>query len=597
MKRSLAAVALLLAGLVLVSSLAVLLPGSEASPGTQGSSLSAASGGSSLVTWAASEYCSDDAHPGLVEDVIPHCPSAVGYGAPPVVMYNATRQDTGTPVWMSAANNSSGEVVILANSVLTQPNSGPIFDFPTMWAYLPSRGWLNLTSASGLGDVPGSLGYDLARAGGCMAWDPQEHYFLVVAGQNATTSSDSNFWSFTYAPGTQPLPGGTWTNQSDEITGWNTTSCEMAWYPPGNEMVLDGSPYSPGGNSGSYATWNGGGGWSPYPSYYTQPPCAHNATMAYDPVDREIVWFGGSTIGCDSASSAGHLLSYTWAYTGGPYWSNLSSQVSTYPPAREWATEVTTAFGSVLVGGSDESSAPSSGVLNDTWLFEGGTWTQLSISVGAGSGPYCGRYAASTGQLNGSAFLLFGGATTGTGSCPPLQSGDYDQPFEGGDWALNDTWTVTGIAQSPSGLATNSTGLPCTSASLAWKQPSPPYGQSVVNDTIFVYDSAGTLVEKVSTNGAATSTVVSNLVCSATYTVKVEAWFSSGLASPFSAALAFLTGSATGSGGSSGGGSSSGAYDLTVIAIAVAAAVAVVAVVAVLARPRRPSGVHRGQQR
>ncbi|HEV2165751.1 MAG TPA: hypothetical protein VGS23_02050 [Thermoplasmata archaeon] len=597
MTPGLTVAAILLAVIVTVSAFAVLIPGPRAAPDSQGTPLSATLGDSSLVTWTASEYCSDDAHPGFEGYVIPYCAEGAGYGAPPVVMYNATRQDTGTPVWMSAANNSSGEVVVLANSVLTQPEDGPLFDYPTMWAYLPSRGWLNLTSASGLGNTPGSVGYDLARAGGCLAWDPQQHYFLVVAGQNTTTSSDSNFWSFTYTPGTQPLPGGAWTNRSSEIAGWNTTGCEMAWYPPGNEMVIDGTPYSPGGNSGSYATWSGGGGWSPYPSYYTQPPCSHNATMAYDPVDREIIWFGGSTAGCVTSGSSGQVLSYTWAYTGGPYWSNLSLRITNTPPAREWASEVTTAFGAVLVGGSDEPSTPSSGVLNDTWLFEGGAWSQLALSISSGSGAYCPRYAASSGELNGSAFLLFGGATTGTGACPPLPSGDYDQPFFGGDWALNDTWTVTGIAQSPSGLSTNSTGLPCSSASLSWNQPSPPYGQSVVNDTVFVYDSTGALIQKVSTNGPATSTVVSRLACSGSYSFQVEAWFSSGLASPLSAALGFLTGSATGSGQSSGGNSSSDAFELTVIAIAVAAAVVLVAVVAVVARPRRPSGVQRGQRR
>lgn len=556
-------------------------------------SLSSGPEGSSQVTWEASEYCSDDAAPGRLEYyVTPYCPEGAGYAAPPAVMFNATGADTGVPVWMSAANNSSGEVVVLANSVLTQPYYQPVYDYPTMWTYLPSRGWLNLTAASGLDGSVGSLGYDLARAGGCMAWDPAQHYFLAVVGQNQTSS---NLWSFTYTPGSQPLPGGTWGNRSSEISGWNATGCEMAWFPPGNEMVLDGTLSGSPSGGGTYATWSGNGGWSTFPSYYTQPPCAHNATMAYDPVDRELVWFGGITTGC--TTSPGQLLSYTWAYDGSPYWTNLSSEVTSAPPAREWASFTTTAFGPVLLGGSDDPTLPDSGVLDDAWLFLRDSWSSLSLSLASGSGTFCPRYAASTGELNASAFLLFGGATTGTGGCPPIPSGDFDQPFEGGDWALNDTWTITGIVQAPSSVQSNSTGLPCTSVALSWNQPTPPFGQSVVNDTVFLYDSTGTLVQKVSTNGPATSAVLSDLQCSSSYSLRVQAWFSSGLASPLSAALGFLTGSATGSGQSSGAGSSAGAFDLTVIVLAVLAAVVLVTILAVVSRPRRPSGHERGQRR
>ncbi|MGH9030415.1 MAG: fibronectin type III domain-containing protein [Acidimicrobiales bacterium] len=591
MKPTLPVLAVLLSVLVSVSALsAAFAPPGRFGPSSS-PSLAPAAGAESLVTWSASEYCSDDAHPGFAGYVVPFCVAGAGYAAPPAAMYNATGQDTGVPVWMSASNNSSGEVVVLANSVLTRPTSGPVYDYPTMWAYLPARGWLNLTAASGLGRSLGTLGYDLARAGGCMAWDPQQHYFLVAAGQN---QSSSNFWSFTYTPGSQPLPGGTWTNRSSEITGWNTTGCEMAWYPPGNAMVLDGTGSGYPSSGGVYATWSGGGGWSPYPSYYTQPPCAHNATMAYDPVDREIVWFGGVTTGC--TTSPGLILSYTWAYTGGPYWSNLSSSITSAPPAREWASVTTTAYGAVLLGGDDDPVDPSAGVLNDTWIFVRGEWSPFSLSIDSGGGAYCPRYAASTGGLNATAFLLFGGATTGTGGCPPLQ-GDFDQPFEGGDWALNDTWTVTGVAQSPSDLRTNATGLPCSSADLSWTQPAPPYGQSVVNDTVFVYDSTGDLAQAVSTNGPAASTTVSALECSSAYSFRVQAWFSAGLASPLSAALGFLTGSASGTGQSSGGNSTSSTFELLVIVVAVAAATAVIVVAAVVTRRGRPSGPRRGQRR
>ena len=230
------ALALVLVTVLVVLALVLLGP---SAPEAAGSSRGVVTPASipSAVSWTASEYCASDAHPGFLGFVVPYCPVGAGYAAPPVTMYNVTGSATGVPVWMSAANNSSGEVVILANSVLTQPTAQPVYDFPTMWAYLSSRGWLNLTAASALGTTPGTLGYDLEVSGGCMAWDPAEHYFLAVAGQD---KASGNGWTFTYAPGSSPLPGGTWTNRSSEVTGWAMTSCEMAWDPPTQEMLLYG---------------------------------------------------------------------------------------------------------------------------------------------------------------------------------------------------------------------------------------------------------------------------------------------------------------------------------------------------------------------
>jgi hypothetical protein len=100
---------------------ALLLTGlsATATAGASGASVSPAST-PPAVSWTASEACSSDAHPGLLlAFVVPYCASGAGYAAPPVVMYNVTGATTGIPVWMSAANNSSGEVVVVANNVLT----------------------------------------------------------------------------------------------------------------------------------------------------------------------------------------------------------------------------------------------------------------------------------------------------------------------------------------------------------------------------------------------------------------------------------------------------------------------------------------------
>ena len=572
-------VALALVATLVVSALLLTGFSATATAGASGASVSPAST-PPAVSWTASEYCASDARPGFLGFVVPYCPVGAGYAAPPVTMYNVTGAATGVPVWTAAANNSSGEVVILANSVLTQPTAQPVYDFPTMWAYFPSRGWLNLTAASALGTTPGTLGYDLEVSGGCMAWDPTEHYFLVVAGQD---KASGNGWTFTYAPGSNPLPGGTWTNRSSEVTGWAMTSCEMAWDPPTQEMLLYGPAL--GGTGADFWYWSGNGGWAgSYPTAsYGGPPCAFNATAAYDPVSQKVVFFGGSTAGCTSRPSP--VLSYTYVWMGSTSWSNLSSVLTVTPPGRAWATLSTTAFGAVLMGGDASPTDPAAGVLNDTWLFDG-LWVPETLALSAGSGTFCPRYAASAGSLNSTAFLLFGGGTTGTGSCDP-------QPFMGGLYALNDTWTVSGVALPPSNPQENQTGLPCTDAQLSWTNPMPPYGLSIVNDTVYLYGSTGTLVQTISTNGPATSVVVTGLACGSSYTFQVRGWFSDGAPSPLSAALSFLTGSAAGNGQGGGGGSSGSGLDLTLVAIVVVVTVVAIAVVGMSARRRRPRGRER----
>ena len=236
------------------------------------------------------------------------------------------------------------------------------------------------------------------------------------------------------------------------------------------------------------------------------------------------------------------------------------------------------------MGGDASPTNPTAGVLNDTWLFDG-QWVPESLALSAGSGTFCPRYAASAGSLNATSFLLFGGGTTGTGSCDP-------QPFMGGLYALNDTWTVAGVALPPSNPQENQTGLPCTDAQLSWTNPTPPYGLSIVNDTVYLYGSTGTLVQTVSTNGPATSVVATGLACGASYTFRVRGWFSDGAPSPLSAALSFLTGSAAGN-GQGGGGSSGNETDLTLIVVGVAVAVVAVVVVGMSFRRRRSGGRER----
>ena len=136
-----------------------------------------------------------------------------------------------------------------------------------------------------------------------------------------------------------------------------------------------------------------------------QPPARDYASMAYDSGTGQLVLFGGYD------SSSGGFLNDTWTWNG-TTWTQQSPTTS--PPARDFASM---AYDSVtgqlvLFGGLG-----SSGELNDTWTWNGTTWTQQSPATSPSARDFASMaYDSVTGQL-----VLFGGQSS---------SGN-----------LNDTWT------------------------------------------------------------------------------------------------------------------------------------------------------------
>lgn len=127
------------------------------------------------------------------------------------------------------------------------------------------------------------------------------------------------------------------------------------------------------------------------------PPALASASVAYDPVDRTTVLFGGCLANqCPSEQ--------TWIFANGT-WTNVT-RPSDAPPARENAAIDFDAnmAGLLLFGGLGAGSVP----LNDTWLFAAGRWTNLTY-VGGGPSPRYGAMMAfdSAPEENGS--VLFGG--------------------------------------------------------------------------------------------------------------------------------------------------------------------------------------------
>lgn len=148
----------------------------------------------------------------------------------------------------------------------------------------------------------------------------------------------------------------------------------------------------------------------------TQAPSARSgAAMAYDATEAETVLFGGT-------NTASQTLNDTWIFKGGA-WTNITSELATSPPP---LSEALMAFDAadgylVLFGGTP---AGSSSFGNTTWGFTGTTWEPLpSLPVGIAAWPAL-AYDASDQQV--------------------IFTGEIDQPccsgetwsYVGGHWTL-----------------------------------------------------------------------------------------------------------------------------------------------------------------
>jgi len=145
------------------------------------------------------------------------------------------------------------------------------------------------------------------------------------------------------------------------------------------------------------------------------PPPVYGESVAYDPVANETILFGG----CYIAQCPGNE---TWAFSNGG-WTNLTPR-SGSPPAREDASmDFDANMGGLLLFGGNSASGTA---LNDTWLFRGGRWTNLTY-IGPAPTARWGAALAFDPDPEANGSVLYGGC--GIGGC-----------------AFNDTWAWEGGA-------------------------------------------------------------------------------------------------------------------------------------------------------
>jgi len=177
-------------------------------------------------------------------------------------------------------------------------------------------------------------------------------------------------------------------------------------------LLFGGEHYGTIPSSDYNDTWTfQGGHWTNVTHPADAPPQGTGFMMADDPADHEVVLFGG-------LSAHNQVLNDTWTYAAGT-WTNVTAAVGAAPPATFWGSmSYDNATGTVVLFGGQTGFTESLDYTNATWSFHDDRWTNLApprtpsarISSSLAYDPAAG------------ALLLFGGMNYTAGP-------------------LNDTWT------------------------------------------------------------------------------------------------------------------------------------------------------------
>ena len=164
-------------------------------------------------------------------------------------------------------------------------------------------------------------------------------------------------------------------------------------------------------------TWEGVHQWSNVGILGGAAPSPRSsAQVAYDPALQAVILFGGLTTSGPSSD--------TWEFVDN-VWIDLTSSLPSAPPARYGGAMAYDTIDSelVLFGGTNGVA-----VLNDTWAFDGSTWTHVQPSVSPSPRDFSMMaYEPLDGYV-----LLVGGTTTAPGISPTVASDTWE--FRGGYW-------------------------------------------------------------------------------------------------------------------------------------------------------------------
>lgn len=218
-----------------------------------------------------------------------------------------------------------------------------------------------------------------ARISSAAAYDSDRNEFVLFGGRVKETRPAM------CSPGDVPkgLVGEFFCSDTWVFNGRNWVKKEPASSPPereGHAMAFDAARKEVvlfGGTAGNNGTplndtwiWNGTDWKQLKPRH--RPPSRFWHTMAYDPVHRQVVMFGGD--------SGGKILNDTWLWDGKDW--QMSPHQTTAPQLRTSAgMDYDATLGKmVLFSGSVWNSRKDGLIARDSWIWNGAQWKKLPVS-------------------------------------------------------------------------------------------------------------------------------------------------------------------------------------------------------------------------
>lgn len=252
-----------------------------------------------------------------------------------------------------------------------------------------------------------------ARAAHTLTYDRAHEVVLLTAG----STTDSSDWEWNGAswlkrfPLGSPLPA-----RTDHAAGYDEAAQRVVVFGGLNGAITRSDTWS----------WDGSQWTELFPSQH--PPGLGGAALAFDLVTDDLLLFGGLNLTLVPPAS---LTSATWVWDGAN-WSELAPSQS--PPGRYAHALVSDArrrrlvlFGGIVNGGT--------GVAQDTWEWDGSTWSELHPAVSPPARAF-----------HGMAFDEARGKTVLYGGRDETQH-QFDDTWE---WD-GTTWTELASATRPSG--------------------------------------------------------------------------------------------------------------------------------------------------
>lgn len=205
----------------------------------------------------------------------------------------------------------------------------------------------------------------VARVYSCSAQDPMRGNILLFGGWQVGVAYLNDTWMW---------DGFQWTQLSPSQSPSPRFAASMTYDVRRNAVVLFGG-FGSDGPLNDIWSWNGTTWAQQFPT--SSPPVRYASHIAYDAARQQVVVFGGYTSG---ATITEQILGDTWVWDGQSWTQKTPSVV---PPKRAYGTLTYDSAhrNVVLFGGVGLNDAGEQVYLNDTWVWDGATWTQMFPSV------------------------------------------------------------------------------------------------------------------------------------------------------------------------------------------------------------------------